>query len=389
MCILIDELLGEERAKVQWETERQMHLMDNDQRAEQEISPSHAQPWDVVFNERQSLIWRALKASSCDNTERQSIDQTRMYFDRKARFGSFWSSSGSASTNANEYLAYALKDARMDEHFIDSYLSNADMNGESEHADNDSNNDNDDEDGDDSETEDAHLGKEYSSDRGHSHRSDTWAMIIHELRCKPFMANWQNNNIYPSQRVSISLGVNRERHKTGVTLPQFDLFTSEVFDMQNLYEFQRFPVGPILIIAQEQQRDFGKEDAEAMFAQTEHTKQQSSTSRQRQTPFHIVRHVDPRIQTTDPSNEYIFNDEAPKEQEEVDEEEEDIAPAVQQRGGTPVDHEIMIEAFERFGTNLSEPLIAWVRKQILRKRQLAHREELRQRMPTLLSIRVN
>jgi len=201
------------------------------EREEDEENPKHIYEEDEeditsTFKER-TLIYKGVKESSFDMVG-QGIDQTRNGRNRR----SFWSSKGSDTPSASEYLIYQIQDpifiAERETKIIDSKHCPV-----------------------------TKLEKFYKhiklSDRAEpmttvdlnaiDGNSTIGVIYIEKLTVCPFVAAWQNSTCYPPKFVSLSIGKTIENLDSA----SYEKLTENI-PIEHNGSFQQFAVGPIVVL---------------------------------------------------------------------------------------------------------------------------------------------
>jgi len=148
-----------------------------------------------------SLLFSAIEGSSVDQ-ESQSIKETLPANYRLHR--TFWSSTGSDTEDADEWIVYQLKSA--------SFVQCLEL------------------------AEKQNQKKPERSNTG----DELDIMLIESMKVKPFMAVWQQRNVYAPKKVSVSIGRSKD---------DCQLFVTKEFNVKNNPAFQHFNIGPILVIS--------------------------------------------------------------------------------------------------------------------------------------------
>ncbi len=258
------------------------------------------------FSETDSVILRSVWASTVDHKS-QDVNQTRYGLSGylSSLEHSFWSSEGSKSTNSNDCCIYLLK-------------SPSDYFGSS--------------------TEDAYV------------------LVIDQLKLQAFMASWQNDSIYPSEKVSISIGLRYEdtTDEEQEQICDFDLFTSEEFVFKKEYTYQSFPIGPILL--------FGR------------------SNQMPQKPIENNQHKEPKYRFEESKNRKLEKLDRLQNQNRQDDEEEHLV----------MNHrDILYDAFSRFGDRITPELRRYVTTRMRQRlNRLRMEKALRQKLGSF-QVRLN
>ncbi|KAL9649377.1 hypothetical protein ABK040_016203 [Willaertia magna] len=328
---------------------------NNEQKIEQTIIPSVNINQTDLYNEdpdtiktcfkERTIISKPIKASTVDY-DGQNINQTRLL----NRFSSFWSSTGSKTTNALEYGIYQLQDPFF---IIEREKKLAAIKKTLKHSEFYKNLIT--KEVEDNEKSSNSIIEELDGLNEIDPNSNLGVLYIEKCILKVFKAGWQSDNIYPPVQFNISFGMGEDSY----------VYTSPSFPVAKSDDFQQFAIGPLLLV-------YNRTVKNDMKKTTEESKTTTTTTSNE----NVVTQPEERPQEEEEEEEVV--ELMVEEDEEIEEGEEDVED--EDEGGNNtfvITQELLAEAFMHTGGVINENFYNYVRQRITEEitRQREEREE--------------